>query len=118
MAITYKWTISQMQAHIESDGESNVIFRVHYIYVGSEESEGNIYSENFMGMEEYTYLPGEPFVPYEDTEAFENVVIGWLEDSLDVASMQNTIAQNIQSQLTPVDEDLYFTWMIPPMPTE
>ena len=116
MAITYKWTISQMQAHIEYEGESNVIFRVHYVYVGSEESGGNEYSENFMGMEEYTYLPGEPFVPYEDTEAFEAVVIGWLEDSLDVDQIQASIAANIQSQITPVNEDLYFTWQNPTPP--
>ena len=118
MAITYTWNISQMQAHIESDGESNVIFRVHYIYLGSEESGGNIYSENFMGMEEYTYLPGEPFVPYEDTEAFENVVIGWLEGSLDVPAMQAVIDASIAKQISPVNEDLYFTWMNPmPAPT-
>ena len=42
MAITYTWNISQMQAHIESDGENNVIFRVHYIFLRSEESGGNI----------------------------------------------------------------------------
>ena len=118
MAITYTWNISQMQAHIESDGENNVIFRVHYIYLGSEESGGNIYSENFMGMEEYTYLPGEPFVPYEDTEAFEAVVIGWLEGSLDVPAMQASIAATIQSEITPVNEDLYFTWQNPVPPVE
>ena len=71
------------------------------------------YYDTIIGSENYEYKKGETFVPYEDTEAFENVVIGWLEDSLDVASMQNTIAQSIQSQLTPVNEDLYFTWMTP-----
>ena len=118
MAITYKWTINQMNAHIQAEGEDNVIYTVHWTYSGSEESGGQEYLASQIGAQSFTYVAGEPFVPYEDTEAFENVVIGWLEDSLDVASMQNTIAQNIQSQLTPVDEDLYFTWMIPPMPTE
>ena len=118
MAITYTWNISQMNAHIESDGESNVIFRVHYIYLGTEESGGKTYSENYMGMEEYTYLPGEPFVPYEDTEAFENVVIGWLEGSLDVPAMQAVIEASIAKQISPVNEDLYFTWQnpMPPVP--
>ena len=118
MAITYTWNISQMQAHIESDGKDNVIFRVHYIYLGTEESGGITYSENYMGMEEYTYLPGEPFVPYEDTEAFENVVIGWLEGSLDVPEMQAVIEASIAKQISPVNEDLYFTWQnpMPPVP--
>ena len=32
MAITYKWTINQMNAHIQAEGEDNVIFTVHWTY--------------------------------------------------------------------------------------
>ena len=118
MAITYKWSISQMNAHIQAEGKDNVIYTVHYTYTGSEESGGITYFDTNFGTQSYTYVAGEPFVPYEDTEAFEAVVIGWLEDSLDVPAMQASIAANIQSQITPVNEDLYFTWMIPtPVPT-
>jgi len=118
MAIIYKWDISQMNAHIESDGKDNVIYTVHYRYTGSEESGGETYSSTNIGMQNYTYVAGEPFVPYEDTEAFEAVVIGWLEGSLDVPAMQAIIAANIQSQITPVNEDLYFTWQNPVPPVE
>jgi len=117
MAIIYKWEIPQMNAHIQSDGEDNVIYTVHYRYTGSEESGGKTYSSTNIGTQSYTYVAGEPFTPYEDTEAFENVVIGWLEGSLDVPSMQSSIAANIQSEITPVNEDLYFTWMNPQPPT-
>tara|TARA_R110000744_G_scaffold345340_2_gene450777 strand:+ start:1762 stop:2121 length:360 start_codon:yes stop_codon:yes gene_type:complete len=119
MAITYKWYIPQMNAHIQAEGEDNVIYTVHYTYTGSEESGGTTYSDTNIGTQSYTYVAGEPFVPYEDTEAFEAIVIGWLEDSLDVPAMQASIAANIQSQITPVNEDLYFTWMMPtPPPAE
>ena len=118
MAITYKWDIPQMNAHIQSDGEDNVIYTVHYRYTGSEESGGENYSSTNIGTQSYTYVAGEPFVPYEDTEAFEAVVIGWLEGSLDVPAMQASIAANIESQIAPVNEDLYFTWQnpVPPVP--
>jgi hypothetical protein len=116
MAITYKWDIPQMNAHIQSEGEDNVIYTVHYRYTGSEESNGKTYSSTNIGTQSYTYVAGEPFTPYEDTEAFEAVVIGWLEDSLDVDQMQASIAANIQSQITPVNEDLYFTWQNPTPP--
>jgi hypothetical protein len=118
MAITYKWDIPQMNAHIESEGEDNVIYTVHYRYTGSEESGGETYSSTTIGTESYTYVAGEPFVPYEDTEAFEAVVIGWLEDSLDVPAMQASIAAAIALEITPVNEDLYFTWQtpVPPAP--
>ena len=118
MAITYKWDIPQMNAHIQADGQDNVIYTVHYRYIGSEESGGEIYSANNIGTQSYTYVAGEPFVPYEDTEAFEAIVIGWLEGSLDVPAMQASIAANIESQIAPVNEDLYFTWQnpVPPVP--
>jgi len=43
-------------------------------------------------------------------------VIGWLEDELNVASMAKSIEDNIKLQITPVNEDLYFTWDMPPAP--
>ena len=118
MAITYKWDIPTMNAHIQAEGEDNVIYTVHFRYTGSEESEGVTYSSTYIGTQSYTYVAGEPFTPYENTEAFEAVVIGWLEGSLDVVSMQDSIAANIQSQIAPVNEDLYFTWQnpVPPVP--
>ena len=116
MAITYKWDIPQMNAHIQAEGEDNVIYTVHYRYTGSEESGGKTYSSTQIGTQSYTYVAGDPFVPYADTEAFEAVVIGWLEDSLDVASMQSNIAATIALEITPVNEDLYFTWQNPTPP--
>jgi len=116
MAITYKWTINQMNAHIQAEGEDNVIFTVHWTYSGSEESGGKTYSSSSIGAQSFTYVKGEPFVPYADTEAFEDVVIGWLEGALDVPSMAASIEAQIQKQITPVNEDLYFTWQNPPIP--
>jgi len=118
MAITYKWDIPQMNAHIEAEGEDNVIYTVHWRYTGSEESGGKIYSSTNIGTQSYTYVAGDPFVPYADTEAFEAVVIGWLEGSLDVPAMQAGIAAVIAKEITPINEDLYFTWMnpVPPVP--
>ncbi len=116
MAITYKWTINQMNAHIQAEGEDNVIFTVHWTYSGSEDVSGKIYSASQIGAQSFTYVKGDPFIPYEDTEAFENVVIGWLEGVLDVSSMQAGIEATIQKEITPVNEDLYFTWQNPPTP--
>ena len=118
MAITYKWDIPQMNAHIQAEGEDNVIYTVHYRYTGSEESGGKTYSSTSIGTQGYTYVAGDPFVPYADTEAFEAVVIGWLEVSLDVPQMQAGIAATIAAEIAPVNEDLYFTWMnpVPPVP--
>ena len=116
MAIDYKWTINQMNAHIESEGEQNVIFTVHWTYSGSEEVSGQTYQASNIGAQSFTYVKGEPFIPYADTEAFEQVVIGWLEGALDMDSIRASIAATIQKEITPVNEDLYFTWQNPPIP--
>ena len=117
MAIIYKWDIPAMNAHIQSEGQENVIYTVHYRYTGSEESGGKTYSSTNIGTQSYTYAAGDSFTPYKDTEDSQNIVIGWLEDSLDVEQMQASIAASIESQITPVNEDLYFTWQNPQPPT-
>jgi len=86
------------------------MYTVHYIYTGSEESNCKVYSATNIGTQGDTYVAGDPFTPYENTEAFEATVIEWLENSLDVNQMQASIAADIQSQITPVNENLYFTW--------
>ena len=116
MAITYKWNINQMNAHIQAEGKDNVIFTVHWTYQGVEESGGQQYQASQIGAQSFTYVAGEPFIPYADTEAFENVVIGWLEGALDVDAMKTSIDAQIQKQITPINEDLYFTWNMPPAP--
>ena len=116
MAIDYKWTINQMNAHIESEGEQNVIFTVHWTYSGSEEVSGKMYQASSIGAQGFTYVKGEPFIPYADTEAFEQVVIGWLEGAIDMDAIRTSIAANIQKQITPVNEDLYLTWQNLPTP--
>jgi len=116
MAITYKWNIPQMNAHIQAEGEDNVIYTVHWRYTGSEESGGKTYSSTIIGTQNYTYVAGTPFTPYADTEAFEAVVVGWLEEALALSELQANIAAVIIKEITPVNEDLYFTWMNPPPP--
>ena len=107
-----------MNAHIQSEGQDNVIFTVHWTYQGLEESGGQQYQASQIGAQSFTYVAGEPFIPYENTEAFENVVIGWLEGVLDVPSMAASIEAQIAKQITPINEDLYFTWNMPVPPVE
>ena len=114
MVVTYKWNINQMDANIQSEGESNVIYTVHYTYTGSTIAEnGETFYAQSIGAETYTYVAGEPFTPYENTEAFESVVIGWLEGSCDIPSMQANIIAGLEAQIAPINEALYFSWQDP-----
>ena len=110
MAITYKWDISEMKADIQSEGKDKVITKVMYSYQGSEEVGGVTYYSSVSGAQGYIYQSGDPFTDYANTEAFEDIVIGWLVASLDVPAMKTRIDADIDSQKTPVETDLYFTW--------
>ena len=116
MAILYKWTINQLNAKIESDGQDNVVYNIHYTYTGIDEQNMQ-YQSSTIGTYSVTYVPGTPFIPWEDDQAFENIVIDWLVDGLDVASMRDSIAKAIELEKNPVSEDLYFTFNNPPMPS-
>ena len=113
MAITYKWTINQMNAHIQAEGEDNVIFTVHWTYSGSEESGGKTYLASSIGAQGFQYTAGDPFVPYADTEAFEQVVIGWLEGAIDMDAMRTSIAADIQKQITKLEKEVESGKMLP-----
>ena len=116
MAVTYKWTINQMNTHIQAEGQDNVIYTVHWTYSGSEEISSKNYQASMIGAQSFSYSEGDSFTPYADTEVFQNIVIGWLEDALDVDTMKANIASQIKLQATPVSEDKYFTWANPIVP--
>jgi hypothetical protein len=113
MAVTYKWTINQMNTHIQAEGQDNVIFTVHWSYSGSEEISAQTYQASMIGAQSFSYTEGDSFTPYADTEVFQNIVIGWLEDALDVDTMKASLASQIQLQATPVSQDKYFKWDTP-----
>jgi len=115
MANFYKWTINQMNARIEEDGNKNVIFNVHWTYTAQDDKDAK-YSASTIGTYSLEYDPSTPFIPYADDEAFENIVIGWLKDGLPVADMEANLSKQIDLEKKPIDEDLYFTWDNPPVP--
>jgi|TARA_R110000765_G_scaffold142220_1_gene243380 hypothetical protein len=116
MAVTYKWTINQMNTHIQAEGQDNVIYTVHWSYSGSEEISSKNYQASMIGAQSFSYSEGDSFTAYADTEVFQNIVIGWLEDALDVDTMKASLASQIQLQATPVSQDKYFTWDNPVVP--
>ena len=113
MAVTYKWTINQMNTHIQAEGQDNVIYTVHWSYSGSEEISSKNYQASMIGAQSFSYSEGDSFTAYADTEVFQNIVIGWLEDALDVDTMKASLASQIKLQATPVSQDKYFTWNTP-----
>jgi hypothetical protein len=98
MAITNVWSVVQLNAYPELDGETDVVFTVHWVLSGTD----GTYAGSVYGSSGVMFNEGSTFVPYEDlTEA---QVIGWVQDALgeeQVASYEANVAQQIENQINP-----------------
>jgi hypothetical protein len=98
MTITNTWGVQQMDAYPEYEGETDVVFTVHWTLNGTDGTyNGSVYGSVGVSLDE-----GATFTPYEDlTEA---QVIGWVQDALgeeQVASYEANVAQQIENQINP-----------------
>ena len=98
MAVTNTWAVVQMDAYPEADGETDVVFNVHWTLTGTEAG----FSGYVYGAQPVSLDPSAPFTPYADlTEA---QVIGWVQDAMgpeQVASYEANVAEQINNQINP-----------------
>jgi hypothetical protein len=98
MAITNVWSIVQLNAYPELDGQADVVFTVHWTLNGTD----GTYNGSVYGSVGVTIDPDAPFVPYADLTQAQ--VIGWVQDALgeeQVASYEANVAQQIADQQDP-----------------
>jgi hypothetical protein len=98
MTVTNTWAVVQMDAYPEEDGETDVVFNVHWTLTGTD----GTYTGSVYGSQGVTTDPDAPFVPYADlTEA---QVIGWVQAAMgeeQVASYEANVASQIENQISP-----------------
>jgi hypothetical protein len=106
MAITNTWSVVQMDAYPELDGETDVVFTVHWTLDGTDGTYvGSVYGSVGVSLDE-----GATFTPYADLT--EEQVIGWVQDAMgeeQVASYEANVAQQIA-------EDIDAPVVTPPLP--
>ena len=107
MANTYSWIINALDAKIHKDDLDNVIYTVHWSFIGQDDSEEPI-SASSIGTLGVKYNPENPFISYDDLTKED--VVGWLEDGLDVDSMKESLDNQIELKKNPVDETLRPNW--------
>ena len=98
MAITNTWTVTQMDCYPEAEGETDVVFTVHYTLSATD----GTYNGSVYGTVGVTYTAGSPYTAHADlTEA---QVVGWVKDALgpeQVASYEANVATQIADQANP-----------------
>jgi hypothetical protein len=95
--ITYKWIFSAFDCRVDEDGMQDVVITVHWRYKGTNENgiSADIYGAQSVG----TPTP-DAFTPYPELN--EEQVIGWMEETMDVPSMDLNIAEQIELLINPV----------------
>lgn len=98
MAIINTWNVVQLDCYPQYEGESDVVFTVHWNLTGVDgEYTGYVY-----GSTGVTLNPDEPFTPYNSLTLDQ--VIGWVQSALgaeQVAAYEANVAQQISDQQNP-----------------
>lgn len=98
MSLEIKWVVEQMNCYPEKDGETDVVFTVHWRVNGADGS----YSGTNYGTQGVTYEPGTPYTPYENLT--QDQVVGWVKDAMGeerVAEIESNVAKQIENQKNP-----------------
>jgi hypothetical protein len=98
MAITNTWSVVQMDAYPEYEGETDVVFTVHWTLNGTD----GTYNGSVYGSVGVTLDEGATFTPYASLTQAQ--VIGWVQDTLgeeQVLSYEANVAQQIDNQINP-----------------
>ena len=87
-----------MDAYPELDGETDVVFTVHWTLNGTD----GTYNGDVYGSQGITIDHDAPFTPYASLTQAQ--VVGWVQDALgeeQVASYEANVAQQIANQINP-----------------
>jgi len=98
MSITTTWVIEQMSCYPTSEGQTDVVFTVHW---RANATDGT-YNSTVYGTVGVTYEAGAPYTPYANLT--QDQVIGWVQAAMgpeQVASTEASLATNIANQVNP-----------------
>ena len=98
MAVTNTWGIEQMDCYPEVDGETDVVFTVHWTLTGSD----GTYTGYVYGSQAVAVDPEASFTPYADLT--QEQVIGWVKNAMgeeQVTVYEQNVAEQINNQIAP-----------------
>jgi len=90
--MTYDWNCKTVDVHPQAEGETNVVYNVHWIVTGTEED----YSVTSIGTQVVPLDSEADFIPFEDLT--NEIVVGWTKDAMGEEEVQ-AIEDNIANQI-------------------
>lgn len=90
--MTYDWNCKTVDVHPQAEGETNVVYNVHWVVTGTEED----YSATSIGTQVVPLNPEADFIPFEDLT--NEIVVGWTKEAMGeekVQAIEDGIANEI-----------------------
>ena len=97
--ITYDWNCKTVDVHPQEEGETDVVYNVHWIVTGVDGD----YSASCIGTQVVPLNEGGTFIPFEDLT--NDVVVEWTKEAMgeeQVTQIEAGVASEIENQKNPV----------------
>jgi hypothetical protein len=98
MSNTYTWVISQLEAYPTHEGQTDVVFTVHW----RRQATDGTHNADIYGSQSITFNPADTFTPYAQLTQAE--VEGWLEAAMGaekVSELNAALDTQIANQINP-----------------
>ena len=96
MATTFNWTVTAMDAYPQADGQTDVVFTVHWTCAGTD----GTYSASVYSTQAVAYTADTPYTPYADLT--QDQVLGWIwAAGVDQAATEAAVQQMLDNQINP-----------------
>lgn len=100
MSATITWTVTAMDCYPQAEGQTDVVFTVHWTCSGTQTANGTDYASSVYSTCAVTYQAGTPYTPYSDLT--QNQVLGWIWASgVDQAATEAAVQTQIDNQINP-----------------
>jgi len=103
--MTYEWNCKTVDVHPQAEGETDVVYNVHWIVTGTEGD----YSAKSIGTQTVTVDPETPFIPFEDLT--NEIIVGWTKEAMGEDQVQ-AIEDSIASQIAELENPTSVTMTI------
>ena len=96
--ITYDWNCKTVDVHPQEEGETDVVYNVHWIVTGVDGD----YSASCIGTQVVPLSEGGTFIPFEDLT--NDVVVEWTKEAMgeeQVTQIEAGVASEIEGKINP-----------------
>ena len=96
--IAYDWNCKTVDVHPKEEGETDVVYNVHWIVTGVDVD----YSASCIGTQVVPLSEGGTFIPFEDLT--NDVVVEWTKEAMgeeQVTQIEASVASEIEGKINP-----------------